>query len=97
MTPETAPDLIRMLTDSRRELNEAAAGFTDAEAAATPQAGGWSALECVEHVTFVEERFLGRIAAALLTRRPPRTQRRWQRDLRPRRGSALPFRELLPC
>jgi uncharacterized damage-inducible protein DinB len=64
MTPETAPDLIRMLTDSRRELNEAAARFTDAEAAATPQAGGWSALECVEHVTFVEERFLGRIAAA---------------------------------
>jgi hypothetical protein len=70
MTPETAPDLIQMLIDSQRELNEAAAGFTEAEGAATPQAGGWSALQCVEHVTFVEERFLGRIAAAAPSETP---------------------------
>ena len=53
-----------MLLNSQRELNEAASGFTEAEAAAKPEGGGWSAIECVEHVTFVEERFLGRIAAA---------------------------------
>ena len=70
MTPETAPDLIQMLTESQRELDEAAAGFTEAEAAATPQAGGWSALQCVEHVIFVEERFLGRIAAAAPSNTP---------------------------
>jgi uncharacterized damage-inducible protein DinB len=64
MTAEAAPDLIRLLEESRLELNAAAAGLSEAQATAVPETGGWSVLQCVEHVAGVEERFLGRLSAA---------------------------------
>jgi uncharacterized damage-inducible protein DinB len=64
MTAEPAFDLIHALEESRQALNDAAAGLTEAEAEAAPEAGRWSVLQCVEHVAFVEERFLGRLAGA---------------------------------
>ena len=64
MTPEHSPDLVGMLESSARALNEAAAGISDADAVIKPGEGRWSVLDCLEHVAFVEERFLGRIANA---------------------------------
>jgi hypothetical protein len=64
MTAEPAPDLIRMLEESRLDVQDAVNGLTEAEAAAAPHGGGWSALQCLEHVAFVEDRFLARLAAA---------------------------------
>jgi hypothetical protein len=37
----------------------AVAGITETQAAARPDPERWSVLDCVEHVTAVEERFLG--------------------------------------
>jgi uncharacterized damage-inducible protein DinB len=64
MGPEAAPDLIRMLEESRQELNDACAGMSEAAAVAAGEAGRWSVLECVEHVVTVESRFAERLAGA---------------------------------
>ena len=64
MTPQPAPDLIRLLEESRRELIAAAHGLSEAAAASSPEPGCWSVLQCVEHVAGVEERSLQRLAGA---------------------------------
>jgi len=74
MSPEPAPDLIQLLEESRRELIDATAGLSDAEAVLVLQQGRWSVLQCVEHVTFVEERFAGRLAGAQRTETPPESR-----------------------
>lgn len=60
MTPEPAPDLVQLLEESQADLNDAVSTVGDA----VPAAGGWSVVECLEHLVFSEERFLGRLAAA---------------------------------
>ncbi len=64
MGPETRTEIVQCLEDSRAEFLEAVHGVTEAQATAHPQAGRWSVLDCVEHVTTVEERFLGRLQNA---------------------------------
>lgn len=57
-------DLVEALEKSRQEFQAAVANVGEEHAKAKPEAGRWSVLECVEHVTVVEERFLGRLEAA---------------------------------
>ncbi len=55
--------LLDRLAAGRDELAAAVEGMTDAQAAAPPAGGGWSALQCVEHVATVETRLLRRMQA----------------------------------
>ncbi len=57
-------DLLRLLEESRQELYDAVAGLGEGQAAEAPGTGGWSALECVEHLAIVEERARQRLAGA---------------------------------
>ncbi len=58
MTPDTKSEIVQALESSKQQLNSAAAGLSH-QGDASPEAGRWSALGCVEHVALVEERFLG--------------------------------------
>ena len=65
MTPETRTETIQLLEDSRNDFESAVSGISEAQAGQRPEPGRWSALECVEHVALVEERFLGRLREAV--------------------------------
>ena len=64
MVPETRSEIWQSLEDSRLEFNNSVAGVSEAQAKTRPAAGRWSVVDCVEHVTTVEERFLGRLEGA---------------------------------
>jgi hypothetical protein len=64
MAPEVRSDILQILESSREDFNAAAGGVAESQATVRPEAGRWSILECVEHVTSVEERFLGRLEQA---------------------------------
>jgi uncharacterized damage-inducible protein DinB len=64
MAPEERSEIVDELEKSSRELNAAVAGVSDLQATTAPGPGRWSVLECLEHVTAVEERFLGRLENA---------------------------------
>lgn len=59
MSPETRSEITQILENSRQELNAAVHGVSEGHANTSPEGGRWSVLQCVEHVTFVEGRFLG--------------------------------------
>jgi hypothetical protein len=59
MGPEQRSEIVQVLEDSRAVFNDAAGGVSEAQAGVSPAAGRWSVLQCVEHVTTVEERVLG--------------------------------------
>ena len=52
------------LERARAELVLMVGGLTDAQARTRPAPDRWSVLECLEHVTFVERRFLGMVKAS---------------------------------
>jgi len=54
MAPE---EIVQILEESRRAVNAAAQAIPPARAAERPEEGRWSALDCVEHVAIVEDRF----------------------------------------
>lgn len=64
MAPEVSRDIVEILENSRQEFNAAAGGVAEAHAKTRPDEGRWSVLDCVEHVTVVEERFLSRLEEA---------------------------------
>jgi len=64
MAPEVRPDLLEILENSRQEFISAAGGIGEQHAKVRPEEGRWSVLDCVEHVTVVEERFLSRLQEA---------------------------------
>ena len=64
MTPEQRTDLVDALEKSRQEFQDAVAGVNEEQAGAKPDPARWSVLECVEHVTVVEEIFLSRLETA---------------------------------
>jgi len=70
MAPEIRSEIIQILEYSRREFNDAA-DVAEAQAQLSPEAGRWSVLQCVEHVTTVEERFLVRLEQARREGAPP--------------------------
>ena len=59
MAPQERSEIVNNLEHSREEFLAAVAGLTEEQAKAKPDPERWSVLECVEHVAFVEERFLG--------------------------------------
>ena len=71
MVPERQTEIVQTLEDGREEFLSTLGGLTESEAQSHPQAGRWSVLECVEHVTTVEERFLGRLENAAREGAPP--------------------------
>lgn len=58
--------LLASLNAGRGELLVAVEGLTDEEAAVKPADGGWSALECVEHVATAETRMFRRLTTQSL-------------------------------
>src|SRR5437588_12448039 len=52
-------EILIVLENSRLEFNAASEGVLEEQAQTAPAPGRWSVLDCVEHVTTVEERFLG--------------------------------------
>src|SRR5262249_4617442 len=59
MAPHERNDLVDALEKSRHEFLAAAESIGEPHAGAKPDPSRWSALECIEHVTFVEDRFRG--------------------------------------
>jgi hypothetical protein len=71
MAPESKSEIVGILEKSRQEFQNAVAGVEESKAVLNPQPGRWSVLQCVEHVTTVEERFLSRIQQAGREGAPP--------------------------
>jgi len=57
-------DIAGQLESARAELIVVVHGLTDEQARTRPAADRWSVLECLEHVNFVERRFLGMVKAS---------------------------------
>ena len=64
MAPQETSDLVQVLENGRSAFNAVAGGVSEAQAERNPAEGRWSVLQCVEHVTIVEERFLGFLESA---------------------------------
>jgi uncharacterized damage-inducible protein DinB len=52
-------NLTELLEQSRKDVSDSIAGLSEPQAAAKPDPARWSILECIEHITAAEERFLG--------------------------------------
>jgi uncharacterized damage-inducible protein DinB len=63
MNPTQVSEIVNTLENSRREFIAACEGVTESLEKVAPAPGRWSVLDCVEHVTTVEERFLGWLAS----------------------------------
>jgi uncharacterized damage-inducible protein DinB len=70
MAPEQRSEIVEHLERSRQEFVAAVTGVNEAQAKVRPDPARWSVLDCVEHVTIVEERFLGFLKAAPKTDAP---------------------------
>jgi uncharacterized damage-inducible protein DinB len=64
MAPQERTEIVDNLERSRQEFIAALSGISEAQAKERPDPARWSVLDCVEHVTIVEERFLGWLKAA---------------------------------
>ena len=71
MAPAAAVDIIEILEKSREDFHASAKGLPESLAKTRPEENRWSVLECVEHVTTVEEMFLKRLAGGEYTEAPP--------------------------
>ena len=69
-------ELIGMLEASRRDVDDAIASLSDANISRKPQSGGWSALDCLEHIVFVEGVYLSWLENALVLEEPRRDPER---------------------
>lgn len=61
------PFLVRLLEEGRASVARAVDDLPDAIAAQKPAPDRWSVLECLEHITLVEHRFLGFLRAGHAT------------------------------
>jgi hypothetical protein len=64
MAPKERSEIVNALEQSREFLVTAAAGVPESQAGTKPEPGRWSVVDCVEHVTTVEEIFLDRLKNA---------------------------------
>jgi uncharacterized damage-inducible protein DinB len=71
MAPETTVDVIQMLEAGRQELATAVSGMSEDQAMTSPGPSRWSVLQCLEHLTTVEEIFLMRLEQAPRAGAPP--------------------------
>jgi hypothetical protein len=58
MAPQDIKDVVRQLESARAELIALVSRVTEEQARTRPAPDRWSVLECLEHVNFVERRFL---------------------------------------
>jgi uncharacterized damage-inducible protein DinB len=63
MAPEQKTEIVQHLERGRRDFMAAVNGLSETQAAHRPDPARWSVLDCVEHVTTVEQRFLGWLEA----------------------------------
>jgi uncharacterized damage-inducible protein DinB len=75
MLPSEKQSLLSSLNDGRDALETALAGVDDALASRQPPSGGWSILECVEHMVLSEQYLLTRLRIAQLSTDPPHPSR----------------------
>jgi hypothetical protein len=61
MAPQEMNDVTGQLESARKELIVVVSGLTEEQARTRPAPDRWSVLECLEHVNFVERRFLGMV------------------------------------
>jgi uncharacterized damage-inducible protein DinB len=59
MAPEERSEIVQHLERGRAEFLASVAGLSASQVTMRPDPARWSVLDCVEHVTMVEERFLG--------------------------------------
>jgi DinB family protein len=71
MAPSEAIDIIEILEKSSEDFHASAKAVPESLAKTRPEENRWSVLECVEHVTTVEEMFLKRLAGGEYTEAPP--------------------------
>jgi len=64
MAPQEMKDVAGQLESAREELILVVSGLSDERARTRPAPDRWSVLECLEHVSFVERRFLGMVKAS---------------------------------
>jgi uncharacterized damage-inducible protein DinB len=67
--------LFETLNNGRDALETALAGVDDAMASRKPPSGGWSILECVEHMVLSEQYLLSRLRIAQFSTDPPHPSR----------------------
>jgi uncharacterized damage-inducible protein DinB len=61
MAPQEMKDVAAHLENARAELLLVVSGLTNEQARTRPAPDRWSVLECLEHVSFVERKFLGMV------------------------------------
>jgi hypothetical protein len=61
MAPQEMKDVAGQLESARGELIVVVSGLSEVQARTRPASDRWSVLECLEHVNFVERRFLGMV------------------------------------
>jgi uncharacterized damage-inducible protein DinB len=69
-------ELLRALKEGQDALRASLDGVDDALAKRKPASGGWSILECVEHVAVAERFLLSRLTGASRCEQPPENQAR---------------------
>src|SRR5262249_54347920 len=70
MSPQPKSDIVEALEQSAKEFLDAA-NVSASIAGRKPADGRWSVLDCIEHVTTVEERFRSRLVPADGVEAPP--------------------------
>ena len=76
MAPSETIDILEILEKSTEDFQAAAGGVPESLAKTRPEANRWSVLDCVEHVTTVEEMFLKRLASGEYTEAPSKDKER---------------------
>lgn len=64
MAPQETQDVAGQLESARAELVTLVSSLSEEQARTRPAPDRWSVLECMEHVSFVERRFLGMVKAS---------------------------------
>jgi hypothetical protein len=72
MAPSETIEIIEILEKSKEDFHAAASGLPESLANVRPEENRWSVLDCVEHVTTVEEIFLKRLAGGEYSEAPPK-------------------------
>jgi len=76
MDSSVLDQLIELLEAGRRDVVDSVALLSDVDAARKPAPGRWSALECMEHIVFVESRYLSWLENATVLDAPQRDPER---------------------
>jgi len=76
MKPSLLDQLLELLDTGRLNVAESVSSLSDVDAAKRPALGSWSALECMEHIAFVEGVYLGWLVGTVVADEPKRDEER---------------------